>query len=120
MKGAALAGCLQSAIENEIDIQGYGGTSAGAIVALLANVGYSGTEIHNFLANEIHPLRLLENEGAEFKKAKVVGREASQIVKHGLGFRAIWEGAFWYFRNRGFVNKSVSYTHLTLPTKRIV
>jgi len=107
VKGAALAGCLQSAIENQIDIQGYGGTSAGAIVALLANVGYSGTEIHELLASEIHPLQLLENEGADFKKAKMVGREASRIIKHGFGIRGIWEGAFWYFRNRGLVNKAL-------------
>lgn len=40
VKGAALAGALAAAEHNGIEFAGFGGTSAGAIVALLACVGY--------------------------------------------------------------------------------
>jgi len=39
IKGAALAGCLAAAEELRIEFAGYGRTSAGCIVALLASLG---------------------------------------------------------------------------------
>lgn len=51
VKGTALAGALAAAQDNGIDFAGYGGTSAGSIVALLAAVGYSGKEIRDLLVS---------------------------------------------------------------------
>ncbi|MFS1902355.1 patatin-like phospholipase family protein [Vibrio lentus] len=45
VKGAALAGALHAAQENKINFVGYGGASAGSIVAFLATLGYSPTEL---------------------------------------------------------------------------
>ncbi|MDK6228197.1 patatin-like phospholipase family protein [Klebsiella variicola] len=44
-KGAAFAGALKAAHESNIIFKGYGGASAGAIVAFLATLGYSGDQI---------------------------------------------------------------------------
>jgi NTE family protein len=49
VKGAALAGCLKAAQESGIEFVGYGGTSAGSIVALLATVGYTGHELEEVM-----------------------------------------------------------------------
>jgi NTE family protein len=53
VKGAALAGCLLAAEEAGIRFVGYGGTSAGSIVALLACVGYSGAELEHIMTAEL-------------------------------------------------------------------
>jgi NTE family protein len=49
VKGAALAGCLAAAEEQGVQFQGFGGTSAGSIVATLASVGYNGKELGEIL-----------------------------------------------------------------------
>jgi NTE family protein len=49
VKGAALAGGLAAAEDQDIEFIGFGGTSAGSIVAFLAAVGYSGKELGNTL-----------------------------------------------------------------------
>src|ERR1700748_1617429 len=54
VKGAALAGCLLAAEEAHIQFVGYGGTSAGSIVALLACVGYSGAELERIMPTELN------------------------------------------------------------------
>ncbi|WP_325890886.1 patatin-like phospholipase family protein [Grimontia sp. NTOU-MAR1] len=46
VKGVALAGALASANKNGIRFAGFGGASAGAIIAYLASIGYSGEEIY--------------------------------------------------------------------------
>jgi len=81
VKGAALAGALAAAEEKNIEFVGYGGTSAGSIVALLASVGYSGIEIHQRLQNDIHPLKLLDDDGQLYRSAAVAVQEAIAIIK---------------------------------------
>ncbi|GAB1539992.1 hypothetical protein NUACC21_26610 [Scytonema sp. NUACC21] len=54
VKGAALVGCLQAAEVGGIKFIGYGGTSAGSIVALLASVGYSPEQIREIMIEEIN------------------------------------------------------------------
>jgi NTE family protein len=89
VKGAALAGCLQAAQDNTIEFLGFGGTSAGSIVALLAAVGYSGAEICDILVRKnLTELlddggTLLHSIGGRLKKA----REQFEAGKH---FRAGW------------------------------
>ena len=67
VKGAALAGCLAAAQNIGIEFVGYGGTSAGSIVALLAAVGYSGKELRDVLVET--PLTdLLDDRGEALKR----------------------------------------------------
>jgi NTE family protein len=56
-KGAVLAGCLKAAEDKGIVPVGFGGTSAGSIVATLAAIGYSGEEMKEIL---------IEKDFAEF------------------------------------------------------
>ena len=51
VKGAALAGCLSHAAKLGIEFVGYGGSSAGALVATLAAIGCSSEELHSTLVN---------------------------------------------------------------------
>ncbi len=47
--GAALAGALKAAERKRVEFVGFGGTSAGSVIATLAAVGYSGQEIEDIL-----------------------------------------------------------------------
>lgn len=74
VKGTALAGCLAAAQDEKIEFQGYGGTSAGSIVALLAAVGYSGHELGGILV-DLEFTELMDDEGACFLSgAALLGR----------------------------------------------
>jgi predicted acylesterase/phospholipase RssA len=53
VKGAALAGALKAAQDRGIEFAGYGGTSAGSIVALLACAGYTGAELQAKFVDEL-------------------------------------------------------------------
>ena len=63
VKGAALAGCLKGAEELNVDFVGYGGTSAGSIVALLASVGYTADELLGVMCDELNFNELLDDNG---------------------------------------------------------
>ena len=52
-KAAVFPGCLAAAEEWNIDFQGYGGSSGGAIVAALAAAGYDATQLQKALAWKI-------------------------------------------------------------------
>jgi predicted acylesterase/phospholipase RssA len=49
--GAALAGCYAAAREQGIEFVGFGGTSAGSIVAMMGSVGFDGPEMEEFLVS---------------------------------------------------------------------
>lgn len=51
-KGIAFAGALSAAEKHNINFSGYGGASSGAIIALLASLGYKGIEIKNKLKED--------------------------------------------------------------------
>ena len=70
VKGAALAGCLDAAADQGIEFVGYGGTSAGAIVALLASVGYNGRQICCLMKGDVHPKKLLDDDGVALQQAR--------------------------------------------------
>jgi NTE family protein len=70
VKGAALAGCLQAAWDRRVEFQGYGGTSAGAIVALLACVGYRGDELRSLVTDKIVFTEFLDDGGEALKRLK--------------------------------------------------
>lgn len=63
VKGAALAGCLKAAETLGLKFVGYGGTSAGAIVALLAAIGYKGDELRDITVEEIEFSSFLDDKG---------------------------------------------------------
>ncbi|MDE2507498.1 MAG: patatin-like phospholipase family protein, partial [Planctomycetota bacterium] len=67
--GAALAGCLKAAEDYGFEFVGYGGTSAGSIVALLASVGYSGDELGK-LITETPFTKFLEEDGKKLTELK--------------------------------------------------
>ena len=61
VKGAALAGCLRAADDAGIEFIGFGGTSAGSIVALLACVGYTGSELSQVMTTALKLSELLKS-----------------------------------------------------------
>jgi NTE family protein len=69
VKGVALAGCLAAAEDRGINFVGYGGTSAGSIVAMLGAVGYTGSEIRDLMSQESFT-RFLDDEGVELDRLK--------------------------------------------------
>lgn len=86
VKGAALAGALTAAEQEKIEFQGYGGTSAGSIVALLASIGYTGKEILNRLKTDVHPLKMLDDDGTLCRNAlKAVSEGVELIEKQKFG-----------------------------------
>ena len=78
VKGAALAGCLEAASEHGIEFVGYGGTSAGAIVALLASVGYSGDELKRIMIEEVKFSDFLDDQGLALDRLKQIPDEFSR------------------------------------------
>ena len=70
VKGAALAGCLRAADDAKIEFIGFGGTSAGSIVALLACVGYSGHELCQLMTTELKLSELLKSVKAPLDRLK--------------------------------------------------
>lgn len=80
IKTAALAGCLAAAQDQGIRFVGYGGTSAGSIIALFGSVGYSGeelgrrlieTDLNSFLDDHGSELRALQQLLGNLKNGKV-------------------------------------------------
>lgn len=82
IKGAALAGALAAAEDQGIKFTGFGGTSAGSMVAFLAAVGYSGKELGEALISQ--DLNDLLDDGGD------VLREAFELRKKIAQF---WDGS---------------------------
>jgi len=70
VKGAALAGCINAASQAGIEFVGYGGTSAGSIVALLASIGYHGEEIKKIALDDMPFHQLLDDGGKGLDKVR--------------------------------------------------
>ena len=69
VKGVALAGAYKAAIENNIEFVGLGGTSAGAIIALLAALDVNISAIEEMLVNKSFA-SFFENEGKDLNDTK--------------------------------------------------
>lgn len=82
VKGAALAGCLDAATHHGIEFAGFGGTSAGSIVALLASVGYDGKKIAGLMKNgqPAHPMAILKDQGQWLREAQAHLENAIDIL----------------------------------------
>ena len=75
VKGAALAGGLAAAQSQGVEFVGYGGTSAGSIVAALAAAGYTGQELGDILiAKDFR--EFLDDGGSRLKKLVAAARRA--------------------------------------------
>ncbi len=95
IKGFAFTGVLDAANESGINFVGYAGTSAGAIIAFLASIGYSGKEIYDELKN-LDFERFANNETASsIKNLKMVYNDVSNIDSSGLK-RGLSSKLFYY------------------------
>jgi NTE family protein len=70
VKGAALVGGIKAIEENNIEFVGYGGTSAGSIIAFLASVGYTSDELKKIMIEEIDFTRFLDDSASELEILK--------------------------------------------------
>lgn len=89
VRGAALAGCLKAAEELGIHFAGYGGTSAGSIVALLACVGFKGHELHQIMIQEIAFTDFLDDSGVALERLR----------KIPIRFKNSWSKLYFIFRH---------------------
>lgn len=67
-KGAALVGCLQAAEQFGVEFIGYGGSSAGSIVALLASLHFSPRELRQIILEELDFTAFLDDGGVALRK----------------------------------------------------
>ncbi len=79
VKGSILGGCFAACEEAGVTPIGFGGTSAGSIVALLASVGYSGNELRKILT-ETSFLEFLDDDGIKLQRLKEDFELASQVI----------------------------------------
>lgn len=70
MLGCALAGCLLAAEQEGIRFCGYGGTSAGSLVATLSSVGYSAAELEKLLIETEFHNEVLGGDGVPVDELK--------------------------------------------------
>lgn len=80
VKGAALVGCLKAAEDAGIDFIGYGGTSAGSIVALLASLGYTATEMHDIIVEQDFS-SLLDDDGRALTQLRNSVQNSSGMIR---------------------------------------
>lgn len=80
VKGIALAGALAASTDAGIEFQGFGGTSAGALVATLAAAGFTGSEIKSLMADR--PMEsFLDDEGERVRAIQATAGDWSNSFK---------------------------------------
>ncbi|WP_107671046.1 patatin-like phospholipase family protein [Cyanothece sp. BG0011] len=82
VKGAALVGGIQAIEQNKIEFVGYGGTSAGSIIALLASVGYTSEELEKIMIEEIDFTQFLDNSASELENLKDSFRQLFEKINN--------------------------------------
>ncbi len=91
VKGAALAGAIVAA-QKHFAIEGYGGTSAGSVVAMLAAIGTDARRLESEVTNTPFT-QFVDDGGIELKKL----RDAfSRFETHVTSATATWTAARWY------------------------
>lgn len=87
VKGGVLGGCLKAAEDKGIQPLGFGGTSAGSIVAALASFGYSGAELQKILVST--PMTdFLDDGGKRLQELK----DALKLLSDRLENRSLLTG----------------------------
>lgn len=89
VKGAALVGALTAAEEHHIEWLGFGGTSAGSIVATLAACGYAAHELKEIVVD--HPFTELLDDGTGHLALEAIqlSKDLVARIAHGL---TLWSG----------------------------
>ena len=83
VKGAALAGAFYALEQHVDEIKGFGGTSAGSIVATLGAVGFSAKEVQDVMI-DLDFKSLLDDGGERLESIK------SRISKHVDSLKSRW------------------------------
>lgn len=84
VKGAALAGALAAAEEHNIKFVGYGGASAGAIVAYLSTIGYNSKDLFKILLENSFISFFDDNSGEKLDHLKSFGQTISDSSSRQL------------------------------------
>lgn len=100
VKGAALAGCLKGAEEFGIEFAGFGGTSAGSIVALLASIGYTPDELRNVMCRDLNFSDFLDDSGKEMTRWGTTVKALLQPKT--MGGRLMKGGQLWLTHGADF------------------
>jgi NTE family protein len=119
-KGAALVGCLKAAELLQIEFVGYGGTSAGALVATLAAVGYTADELLVIMKGTPFS-HFVQDAGSSIDRLANVIDDLSlpKVTRHYWTVRSV-------YRNLGlsngdhltnFVHEKISDKYVDLKTK---
>lgn len=101
VKGAALAGALEAAQKEKIDFLGYGGASAGAIIAYLAAIGYGGREIYIKMIRSPFKDMLFEDNG---EKLFLLKNSISNLSGFPVSLKSMFKGT----NRQNFVEKAKS------------
>ncbi|HSI11593.1 MAG TPA: patatin-like phospholipase family protein [Chthoniobacter sp.] len=103
VKGAALAGALKASQDRGIEFAGYGGTSAGSIVALLACAGYTGAELQAKFVDELDFASLLDDgDGKRLIAAKDRLSKVTAAIQANLAMK-LFKTLPAYLRTRRLV-----------------
>src|SRR5438552_9448385 len=94
VKGAALVGCLQAAEECGVEFAGYGGTSAGSIVALLSAAGMTPAQLKDTLVSKDFA-EFIDDDGTCLRRlrelpGKLRGNLISKLITFGR-HRDLWD-----------------------------
>jgi NTE family protein len=92
VKGATFAGCLIEAKELDIEFIGYGGTSAGSLVALLASIGYSPDEIRDIMVKEVDYPSMLGGDLNLLKNLDTL-QDRLESIQNASKIGKLWKGA---------------------------
>jgi NTE family protein len=87
VKGAALAGCLAAAEGRGIEWAGCAGTSAGALVAALASVGFGGQVISDKLKTDLNPRAMIEDQGTQLDELMKLRAKVRPLVSGNFASR---------------------------------
>jgi NTE family protein len=95
VKGAALAGALDAAEKLGIEFIGYGGASAGSLVALLASLGYSTQELKELVVRTDFA-EFLDDSGRLLKRLNEVLLQAETLMGLCNAVFKSWRWRVWH------------------------
>jgi NTE family protein len=98
VKGAALVGCLRAAADRGIVFAGYGGTSAGSLVAFLAAIGYTPDQLQRLVVDTPLDATFLPDGGERLREVRRIVEACGEALE---SLPSIPEGP-WYRKPRGW------------------
>lgn len=102
VKGVAHAGCLAAAEKKGLELVGFGGASAGSIVAALAAVEYSGEEICEMLKDTAFT-EFLDDKGEKLERIKEISKQFFSF--NGMTIRNGWTLYRAYSKEKDLIRK---------------